>query len=36
METSNHNPEMIFDEDLHTIEWSDIENTDIDYDHLPQ
>jgi len=33
METPNHNPEMIFDEDLYTIEWSDIENTEIDYDH---
>lgn len=33
METPNHNLEMIFDEDLYTIEWSDIENTEIDYDH---
>jgi len=33
METPNHNPEIIFDEDLYTIEWSDIETTDINYDH---
>jgi hypothetical protein len=33
METPNHNSDMIFNEDLYTIEWSDIENTEIDYDH---
>lgn len=33
METPNHNSDMIFNEDLYTIEWSDIENAGIDYDH---
>lgn len=33
METPNHNIYTIFDEDLYTINWSDIENTEIDYDN---
>ncbi|WBV59460.1 hypothetical protein PFY12_10360 [Chryseobacterium camelliae] len=33
METPKHNPNTTFDEDLYTIEWSDIENTEIDYDN---
>lgn len=33
METLNHNTNIVFDEDLYTIEWSDIENTEIDYEN---
>ncbi|WP_345766972.1 MULTISPECIES: hypothetical protein [Chryseobacterium] len=33
METPNHNSDTHFDENLYTIEWSDIENTEIDYDN---
>jgi hypothetical protein len=33
METPKYNPDIPFDEDLYTIEWSDIENTEIDYDN---
>ncbi len=33
METPNHNPDTVFDEDLYTIEWSDIENAEIDYEN---
>ncbi|MEN4759535.1 MULTISPECIES: hypothetical protein [unclassified Chryseobacterium] len=33
METPNHNPDKNFDEDLYTIEWSDIENAEIDYEN---
>lgn len=33
METSNYNSDIIFDEDLSTIEWSDIENAEIDYEN---
>lgn len=33
METPNHNQDMPIDEDLYTIEWSDIENTEMDYDN---
>ncbi|MDQ1804702.1 hypothetical protein ACNFU2_15010 [Chryseobacterium sp. PTM-20240506] len=33
METQNHNPDIIFDTDLYTIEWSDIENVEIDYEN---
>jgi hypothetical protein len=33
METPNHNTDIIFDEDLYTIEWSDIENTEMDYEN---
>lgn len=33
METPNHNSYIIFNEDVYTINWSDIENTDIDYEN---
>lgn len=33
MQTPNHNPDTIFDEELYTIEWSDIENAEIDYEN---
>lgn len=33
METTNHNTNTIFDEDLYTIEWSDIENAEMDYEN---
>ncbi|GAA5092683.1 hypothetical protein GCM10023210_21980 [Chryseobacterium ginsengisoli] len=33
METLNYNQTAIFDKDFYTIEWSDIENTEIDYDN---
>lgn len=33
METPNHNSDILFDEDLYTIEWSDIENAEMDYDN---
>ncbi|MCJ8152626.1 hypothetical protein MKJ01_02475 [Chryseobacterium sp. SSA4.19] len=33
MEIPNHNSDMVFDEDLYTIDWSDIENTEADYEH---
>lgn len=33
METPNHNPDIPFDEELYTIEWSDIENAEMDYDN---
>lgn len=33
METPNHNPDTILDKDLYTINWSDIENTEIDYEN---
>ncbi|MCW3160520.1 hypothetical protein [Chryseobacterium oryctis] len=33
MEIPNHNTDIIFDEDLYTIEWSDIENAEIDYEN---
>jgi len=33
METPNHNTYTIFDEDLYTINWSDIENAEIDYNN---
>lgn len=33
METPNHNSDIIFNEDVYTINWSDIENTDIDYEN---
>jgi hypothetical protein len=32
METPNYNPDIIFDEELYTIEWSDIENAVMNYD----
>ncbi|WP_299182319.1 hypothetical protein [uncultured Chryseobacterium sp.] len=33
METLNHNSDIVFDEELYTIEWSDIENAEIDYEN---
>ncbi|MBB4806731.1 hypothetical protein HNP38_002027 [Chryseobacterium defluvii] len=33
METPDHNTDILFDEDLYTIEWSDIENAEIDYEN---
>lgn len=33
MEAPNHNPDILFDEDLYTIEWSDIENAEMDYEN---
>ncbi len=33
METPNHNTDILFDEDLYTIEWSDIENAEMDYEN---
>lgn len=33
MEAPNHNPDIIFDEELYTVEWSDIENAEIDYEN---
>lgn len=33
METPNHNPDITFDEELYTVEWSDIENAEIDYEN---
>ncbi|REC48844.1 hypothetical protein DRF67_04620 [Chryseobacterium pennipullorum] len=33
METPHHNTDIIFDEDLYTVEWSDIENAEIDYEN---
>jgi hypothetical protein len=33
METSNHNSDIIINDDLYTINWSDIENTEIDYEN---
>ena len=33
MGTPNHNSEIIFNEDAYTINWSDIENTEIDYEN---
>ncbi|GAB0155009.1 hypothetical protein CHRYSEOSP005_02690 [Chryseobacterium sp. Alg-005] len=33
METLHHHSDIIFDEDLYTIEWSDIENAEIDYEN---
>lgn len=33
METPNRNTDIVFDEDLYTINWSDIENAEIDYEN---
>lgn len=33
MKTLNHNSDIIFDEELYTIEWSDIENAETDYEN---
>ncbi|WP_426476752.1 hypothetical protein ACP3T3_15675 [Chryseobacterium sp. CBSDS_008] len=33
METPDHKTDILFDEDLYTIEWSDIENAEMDYEN---
>jgi hypothetical protein len=33
METKNYTPDVTFNQALYTIEWSDIENTEADYDN---
>ena len=33
METPNHNSDIVFNEDLYTITWADIENAEIDYEN---
>lgn len=33
MNTTIQNPDITFVEDIYTINWSDIENTEIDYDN---
>ncbi len=33
METPKYNSNITYNENLYTIEWSDIENTEIDYDN---
>ncbi|MET3034807.1 hypothetical protein ABXT08_01775 [Chryseobacterium sp. NRRL B-14859] len=33
METTHHNTYIDFDEELYTIEWSDIENAEMDYEN---
>lgn len=33
METPNHNLDIISNEDIYTINWSDIENIEIDYEN---
>lgn len=33
METQNNNSDTVFNEDLYTVSWSDIENTEIDYEN---
>ncbi len=33
METPDHNTDVLFNEDLYTIEWSDIENAEMDYEN---
>lgn len=33
METPNHHADTVFDRDLYTIDWSEIENTEIDYEN---
>ncbi|MDF2551939.1 MAG: uncharacterized protein K0R77_1214 [Chryseobacterium sp.] len=33
MEMPEYNTDIIFDENLYTISWNDIENTEIDYDN---
>jgi hypothetical protein len=35
METKNCTSDVTFDQALYTIEWSDIENTEADYDNYP-
>lgn len=33
MEAPNHNSDTLFNEDLYTISWSDIENVEPDYEN---
>ena len=33
MEAPNHNADLIFDTEQYSIEWSDIENEEIDYEN---
>jgi hypothetical protein len=33
METPDHKTDIVFDENLYTIEWSDIENAEMDYEN---
>jgi len=33
MESPDHNTDLFLDKDIYTINWSDIENTEIDYDN---
>lgn len=33
MEATHHNIDPVFNEDLYTIEWSDIEHAEIDYEN---
>ncbi|REC80331.1 hypothetical protein DRF60_01060 [Chryseobacterium elymi] len=33
MQTPDQNPDILFDEDLYTIEWSDIEHAEMDYEN---
>ncbi|SIS95048.1 hypothetical protein SAMN05421786_103331 [Chryseobacterium ureilyticum] len=33
MKTPDHNTDTVFNEDLYTIEWSDIENAEMDYEN---
>lgn len=33
MEKPDQNPDIVFDEDLYTIEWSDIEHAEMDYEN---
>ncbi len=33
METPNHTTDTIFEKDTYTITWSDIENTEIDFEN---
>lgn len=33
MENTDYNPGLPLDQELYTIEWSDIENTEIDYEN---
>lgn len=33
MEAPNHNSDIVFNEDLYTITWADIENAEIDYEN---
>lgn len=33
MQTTDHKPDTTFDEEIYTIQWNDIENTEIDYEN---